>query len=969
MHDRRVLAPHAVVVGCLLGLAWLALPATAHGQADVTGAWRLLSHTTPINPIHVALLRSGKILIASGSENDPTHTTFRAGVYDWRAGTFALQQVPWDLFCNAMSQLPDGRVLITGGNLQYNPFRGIKTTTMFDPAVERFIQVQDMARGRWYPSNAPLADGRTMVFGGWLDTAGTNNAVEIYDVPTGWSPEFPAPFVPPLYPWLHLLPNGRVFFSGSSPTSRFFDPATRTWTAGPSTVYGAERRYGSSVLLPLRPEEGYRPRVVIMGGNNPATATAEIIDLGAASPAWRRLPDMSAPRIEMNAVLLPDGRVLALGGSAQDNVASTAALNADVFDPATETWSPGGRASVARLYHSVALLLPDATVWVAGSNPFQGNWENRMEIYSPAYLFTRDGAGNVVPASRPTIGAAPTRIGYDAPFTVSTPDAADIASAVLVRLGSNTHAFDFEQRLVGLRFTAGAGSLAVTSPPTPAIAPPGYYMLFLVNRAGTPSVARVVQLAAVPGNQPPDGTITAPAGDVTIKAGQSVTFAGDATDADGAVTRMSWVFPGGTPGTSTARVPGAVTFAAPGTYIVSLTAVDDRGENDPSPPSRTITVEPPAFAASFGSPPAGATVSGDQTVEMRVGGGGAPPFTFTLKIDGVQKFTQTTSSTSVSYIWNTREVADGSHTLALSVTDSTSQTATATRTVSVDNGGQMTVSLTSPKPGETVSGTSWVNVWVGNAAGPYSYTLTAAGQTVWTQTSSNAHVTLPWDTTKTPNGPQTLTATVRTNLKSGSASVNVTVQNGQVPLGAAFTSPAAGATVSGTVPVGMSASGGTAPYTFTLKIDGRVVLNQSGPATTASYSWDTTVDPDGSHTLDLAVSDGAGAGATARRTVTVSNGGGTGSIDVGLTSPRAGATVSGTAWATVWVTSPVTTPLQYTMTAAGATVWTQSSTATRVSMPWDTTKTPNGAQTLTVTVRDAAGMTGTAAVSVTVQNP
>ncbi len=962
----RPLPIRLIAVLGALGLVVLGLtPDPAGAQANVVGQWRLLSHTSPINPIHVTVLRSGRILIASGSENDPTHTAFRAAVYDWRTGAFALQNVPWDLFCNAMSQLPDGRVLITGGNGQYNPFRGLRTTTVFDPATQRFIQVQDMARGRWYPSNASLADGRTMVFSGWLETGGTNNAVEIYDIPTGWSPESPAPFTPPLYPWLHLLPNGRVFFSGSSPTTRFFNPATRTWTTGPTTVYGGNRRYGSSVLLPLRPQDGYRPRVMIMGGNNPATASAELIDLGAASPAWRRLPDMSAPRIEMNAVILPTGQVLALGGSRVDNDATTASLGADLFDPDTETWSPAGRGAVPRLYHSVALLLPDATVWVAGSNPFQGSWDNRMEIYSPAYLFTPAGS----PAPRPTITAAPSRIDYNAPFSVSTPNAADIASAVLVRPGSNTHAFDFEQRLVGLHFTAASGTLTLTSPLDSNVAPPGYYMLFLVNRAGTPSVARFIQLAADAGNQPPRGSITAPSADVTIRAGETVTFAGDATDPDGSVARFSWIFPGGSPGTSTARVPGAVTFATPGAYIVSLTAVDDRGENDPSPPTRTITVQPPGFTASFTSPPSGATVDGNQTVGMAVSGGGTAPFTFTLKIDGVQTFTQTTSATSASYVWNTLEAANGSHTLALTVSDSASRVSTVTRTVNVDNGGQMRVALTTPSPGQTVSGVFWVNVWVDNAAGPYSYTLSAGGQTVWTQSSSNAHVALPWETTKTPNGPQTLTATVQTALKTASTSVNVTVQNGEAPLAAAFTSPPAGATVSGNVAVGMSASGGQPNYTFTLRIDGRIVLNQSGPATTASYPWDTAVDGNGSHTLDLTITDGGGASATGRRTVTVSNGGGsTGDLRVALTSPKAGATVSGTVWANIWVDSPGTAPYQYTMAAAGTTVWTQSSSSTHVTLPWETPKTPNGSQTLTVTVRDAAGKTGTATVGVTVQN-
>ncbi len=439
MTDSR--RPFALAIGFLLVLMLL-IPTAVFGQANVVGQWSILANQSPINPIHVALLPNGRILLASGTENDPTHTVSRAAVYNPVTGTFSLQSIDWDLFCNAMSHLPDGRILITGGTLQYNPFLGIKNTTIFNPVTEEFIRVQDMAQGRWYPSNATLADGRTMVFSGISDTGSFNNTVEMYDVTSGWTLPVTAPFVPPLYPWLHLLPNGKIFFSGSTPSSAIFDPATQSWTQNvATTVYGQDRHYGSSVLLPLSPSDGYRTRIMIMGGNTPATATAEMIDLGAPAPAWQALPPMSAPRIEMNAVILPTGTVLALGGSARDEDASTASLGADLFDPASRTWSPAGQSTIARLYHSVALLLPDATVWVAGSNPFQGAWEPRMEIYAPAYLFTTDAGGNVVPATRPRITSAAARVGYSAAFSVQTPDAADIASAVLVRPGSATHAF------------------------------------------------------------------------------------------------------------------------------------------------------------------------------------------------------------------------------------------------------------------------------------------------------------------------------------------------------------------------------------------------------------------------------------------------------------------------------------------------------------------------------------------------
>ena len=123
---------------------------------------------------------------------------------------------------------------------------------------------------------------------------------------------------------------------------------------------------------------------MILGGANPSTAPTEIIDLSQPTPAWQFAPSMSQPRIEMSAVLLPSGNVLALGGSLNDEQNSSASLNADLYDPIANTFSSAGANGFPRLYHSVALLLPDATVWVAGGNPTRGTYQHEMEIYQPA---------------------------------------------------------------------------------------------------------------------------------------------------------------------------------------------------------------------------------------------------------------------------------------------------------------------------------------------------------------------------------------------------------------------------------------------------------------------------------------------------------------------------------------------------------------------------------------------------------
>jgi hypothetical protein len=197
----------------------------------------------------------------------------------------------------------------------------------------------------------------------------------------------------------------------------------------------------------------------------------------------------------------------------------------------------------------------------------------------------------------------------------------------------------------------------------------------------------------------------------------------------------------------------------------------------------------------------------------------------------------------------------------------------------------------------------------------------------------------------------------------------VTVQNGGgTPPTASITSPAAGATVSGTTAVNMAVSGGAAPYTYRLAIDGTQVFTSTVSATTATYSWNTTSAANGNHTLGLTVTDSTGAASSLTRTVTVSNAAG-GTFPIYITAPSAGQTVTGTTWVTIWNDSTAPGTRAYTLSVDGTTVWSESVSGNPVSLPWVTTNTPNGTRTLVVSVRDSANATGTSSVTVTVQNP
>src|SRR5258706_10297825 len=542
----RPSAPTARLVFAFLLL--LTSGGSAWAQASVQGVWQTLPQTMPINPVHATLLHNGKVLIVSGSGNLPTNSNWQAAIFDPATGTITTQPVSWDMFCNGMVVLPDGRAFVNSGTLQYDPFHGHLKSAIYDPATGQFTDAQNMAHGRWYPTVTSLSNGTIMTFSGLDENGNTNSTIEIYTIGSGWSTAFGSPFTPPLYPRMHLLPSGKVFYSGSTTSSRYFDPSAHTWSSVVATTnYSGTRTYGTSVLLPLTPANNYKPVVIIMGGGNPATNTTELIDLSAATPKWTFGPNMSQPRIEMNATILPNGKVVALGGSLNDEDTTTASLNADLYDPATNTFSSAGQNAFARLYHSNSLLLPDATVLFIGGNPTPGTYEQHIECYSPAYLFNADGTL----ALRPGISSVPSSgIGYNTAFQVLTPDAASISSVVLMRPGAPTHAFDMEQRLVAMNFTAGSGVLNLTAPPNSNIAPPGYYMLFILNSSGVPSLAQFVQLTPAPADQPPTGTITRPASDVAIPVGQSVFFTGSGTDPDGTITAYSWSFPGGNPSAS-----------------------------------------------------------------------------------------------------------------------------------------------------------------------------------------------------------------------------------------------------------------------------------------------------------------------------------------------------------------------------------------------------------------------------------
>jgi len=472
---------HATSGSCVVSMSQAqAIVVSFATNADVAliGQW-----ASPIQwpnvAIHAHLLPTGKVMTFGRMNDTPT-------LWDPATGAFTSLTEPGDLFCSGHSLLPDGRLLVAGGHSGTDHI-GTKTTFLFDPVSNSWSRSQDMQNGRWYPTNTTLATGEVLTVAGG-DTAGVANLIpEVWQNGT-WRALTGASRQLPLYPMMFAAPDGRVFMAGPGGSAYLSTAGTGSWVSGSGSSIGS-RDYGSAVMYDVG-------KILLVGGGDPPTATAEVIDLNVG--ARHTVASMAVARRQMNATLLADGTILATGGtnSGGFNTAPTDSrvLTAELWSPATEQWRPLARMTHNRLYHSTALLLPDGRLLSVGSGEPAASGltdDYTAEIFSPPYLFAPDGSAAV----RPTITSAPTLVSYGQAFAVQTPDAARIVKATFIRLSSVTHAFNQNQRLNYLPVSAGdASSIMLTAPSSANLAPPGDYMLFLIDSSGVPSVATIVRI-------------------------------------------------------------------------------------------------------------------------------------------------------------------------------------------------------------------------------------------------------------------------------------------------------------------------------------------------------------------------------------------------------------------------------------------------------------------------------------------
>ena len=439
---------------------------------QVAGTWAN-GPNLPYFPVHVSLLPNSTVMVWPGdggvSGDDPRVWNPASG----RVTT--LSRAGFDLFCTGHTFLPDGRLFVAGGHIQN--LIGLSDAAIYDPVTNTWTRQPPMNLGRWYPTTTALPNGDVLVVAGSVDVpTGGNPLPQVWQSATGtWRDLTSAQLALPLYPFMFLAPNGLVFNAGPELTTRYLNTAgTGAWTVVANRTFKAERDYGGAVM--------YEPgKILTVGGADPPTNTAEVIDLNAAAPAWRAVGSMGVARRQMNTTVLPDGKVLVSGGTSGlgFNNAATPVFAAELWDPATEAWTTMAAGTVPRLYHSAAVLLPDARVLMSG-----GNGYTQTEIFSPPYLFA---------GARPSISSAPATAGRGQSIFVGTPDAAGITGVTWIALPSVTHSNNMNQAVFrSASITQSAGGINIAAPNDPTV-PPGFYMLFLL-RNGVPSEAKIVQL-------------------------------------------------------------------------------------------------------------------------------------------------------------------------------------------------------------------------------------------------------------------------------------------------------------------------------------------------------------------------------------------------------------------------------------------------------------------------------------------
>jgi len=555
-------------------------PNAVPADAATRGMWSPV-YDWPLIAVHTVLLPDGRLLSFGSQPNGAQGSIAGYDIWDPSgapdAGHLNLPNGSGtDIFCSSTIALPPLSVASTPGifiaggdnwNGTTVTNSGNPNSNVLDVTTGVLNRQSDMKRARWYSTSTTLVNGETFIQGG----NGGNDVPEIRGTDGSFRllPGIDTPAFNSFYPRNFVAPDGRIFGFEADGQMYRIDPTGN----GAITLYGRlDVMYSSwmSTAAMFRPG-----RILQIGGNSNGAVVIDIT--GAGAPVVRPTQSLSSLRAWANATILADGRVLATGGSQSADKLVGVNNSAEIWDPTTEQWMRGPSAVRPRLYHSNAILLPDASVLVSGGGATMiggpagsGPADNlNAEIYYPPYLFN---AGQR--AQRPVITAAPDWVEIGTVLPVDVANAATVSRVTLVKTGSVTHSNNMDQRFLDLPFTASGLRLSVQAPARAVDATPGYYMLFVFDQAGVPSVAKMVRMGVAATPNPATVPTLANPGAQANDAGATVNLPMVASDPNGDV--LGYAATGLPPGLTLNASSGLIsgTPLAAGTYNVVVAASD-----------------------------------------------------------------------------------------------------------------------------------------------------------------------------------------------------------------------------------------------------------------------------------------------------------------------------------------------------------------------------------------------------------
>lgn len=517
----------------------------ARRSAEV-GKWEsVTAFTDPVVPIHMSILPNGKVIAWGANLGGKKRHQTVVQIWDPKSTfpqskeTIELPVSFGNLFCSGHSFLPDGRLLITGGQeetTEVSPV-GSRKAALYDYATGNWQQLPDMNDRRWYPTNLTLGNGNTVVWAGITRNGNINKKPQILEEQSDGTFTWRTLNIENqetgnlYYSWLNLLSSGKVL------TTVGFQAKSYLLTVGGNYKYPRDFLYhypisplDSDLSLKEPHDAGSlvvydKDKMLVVGGADLPKPLVETIDMSEPNPIWKKARSLNIGRRHLNSTLLPDGTILVTGGNKGNGFNNTCPQNAVTMaelwnpnDPVGDEkngdvyWKPLASSSQTRIYHSTAVLLPDGRILSGGTTqsvaegnevypvdpenplicyfPVEDNFQ--MEIFSPPYLFNPDGSL----AERPEIANIPTKVNYGDTigFYAGGAMGTGTSKVNLIRLPSVTHSFNQNQGIVKLTPMIKGNNAQITIPLNRNECPPGHYMMFLINGSGVPSEAKIIQI-------------------------------------------------------------------------------------------------------------------------------------------------------------------------------------------------------------------------------------------------------------------------------------------------------------------------------------------------------------------------------------------------------------------------------------------------------------------------------------------